>query len=281
MCNTCVENKVEDDEFLKQNPVIFSEQEYNSFLTGVYDGTITSENLPENFYLKTANFIEAGLFKGLGNKRVEASFNTPDWILTNEMRNNIYYFSGAKTYTEHRFLTELVVDSSGNVVPFSQYKKAALRLLKDYNESYLGAERDTALASGRSASDWATIQEDKTLYPKLQYVTVGDKRVRPTHARLDNIIKPINSPFWNIYFPPNGWRCRCTTIQLQGDEKTTRTTKKNLPEIDPLFAFNPGKEKIVFQTKGANKHPYFKVKRGDGDLKQRNFNFEIPPLENG
>jgi len=281
MCKFCYINEVKDGEFLEENPTIFTEQEYNDFLTGVYYGSITKENLPENFYLKNAEFIKAGLYKGLGNKTVEAAFNTPDWVLTNEMRTNIYYFSGAKTYQEHRFLSELVVDSSGNVVPFSEYKKLALKLLKDYNEAYLGAERDTALASGRSASDWQTIQEDKDLYSKLQYQTVGDKRVRPTHAKLDGITKPVNSQFWDVYFPPNGWRCRCTVIQLLGDAKTTKTTKKNLPDLDPLFAFNPGKEQIVFKETGPNKHPYFNVKRGDANLKQTNFGFPIPPPDNG
>jgi SPP1 gp7 family putative phage head morphogenesis protein len=279
MCKLCYKNEVGEEEFLDKNPSIFTPEEYNDFLTGVYNGTITKENLPDNFYYKTADFIKAGLYKGLGAKTVEAAELTPDWILTNEMRTNIYYFSGAKTYQEHKFLSELVVDSKGNVVPFNEYKVKALQILKDFNEAYLGAERDTALASGRAASDWQTIQEDKEFLTKLQYQTVGDKRVRPQHARLDGITKPVSSGFWDVYFPPNGWRCRCTVIQLTSDAKTTKTNKKTLPEIDPLFAFNPGKEQIVFQQTGKNKHPYFRVKRGDADLRQANFNFPIPPPE--
>ena len=280
MCKYCyIANEVASEEFLSENPSIFTSKEYEDFLTGTYEGTITKNNLPENFYTKTADFINAGLFKGLGENFIEAEFGTPDWILTEEMRINIYHFSGAKTYTEHRLLTDLIVDTDGKVRPFNEYKKMALQLLGDYNEAYLGAERDTALASGRAASDWSRIIEDKKFLPMLSYQTVGDKRVRPTHAKLDNIVKPVNSPFWDVYFPPNGWRCRCTTIQLTDEAKTTRTKKAELPEIDPLFAFNPGKEKIVYKENGPNKHPYFTVKRGDADLRQANFNFTIPPRD--
>lgn len=281
MCKLCyVINAIGDDEFLEEpNATIFTEKEYNEFLEGVYNGTITTKKLPENFYSKTANFLESGLFKGLGSKTIEAAFETPDWVLTNEMRINIYQFSAAKTYQQARALTELVVDKEGNVVPFSKYKKEAQKILTNFNSVYLGAERDTALASGRAASDWATIKEDKKFLPLLQYQTVGDARVRPQHARLDNITKTVDSSFWDTYYPPNGWRCRCTTIQLTREASITKTKKADLPIIDPLFAFNPGKEKIVFQDKGENKHPYFIVKREDKDLKQANFGFDIPPMK--
>lgn len=47
----------------------------------------------------------------------------------------------------------------------------------------------------------------------LQYSTAGDERVRRSHRTLDGITLPMESKFWDWYYPPNGWGCRCTVIQ--------------------------------------------------------------------
>lgn len=47
-----------------------------------------------------------------------------------------------------------------------------------------------------------------------RYVTVGDDRVRPTHAALDGVTLPKDDPFWNTLYPPNGYNCRCQAIPL-------------------------------------------------------------------
>jgi len=46
--------------------------------------------------------------------------------------------------------------------------------------------------------------------PYWEYHAVMDDRVRPTHAALNGLILPANSPFWNSHFPPWGFNCRCT-----------------------------------------------------------------------
>ncbi|HEY6330146.1 MAG TPA: ADP-ribosyltransferase [Blastocatellia bacterium] len=46
--------------------------------------------------------------------------------------------------------------------------------------------------------------------PYWEYHAVMDDRVRPTHAALNGMILPANSPFWNDHFPPWGFNCRCT-----------------------------------------------------------------------
>jgi len=43
-----------------------------------------------------------------------------------------------------------------------------------------------------------------------QYDAVDDFRTRPTHAALDEKIFPMDHPFWDTWWPPNGHRCRCS-----------------------------------------------------------------------
>ncbi len=85
-----------------------------------------------------------------------------------------------------------------------------------------------------------------------KYVTVGDTRVRPEHRGLDGTILPKNHPLWNSIFPPNGYGCRCTVIEIfdEGeasfppDTFTTEVDGRDVtvkPGADPGFRFHPGK----------------------------------------
>lgn len=50
-----------------------------------------------------------------------------------------------------------------------------------------------------------------------KYVTVGDDRVRPTHAALEGTQLPKDDLRWLEIWPPNGYNCRCQTIEVFDD----------------------------------------------------------------
>lgn len=81
-----------------------------------------------------------------------------------------------------------------------------------------------------------------------EYVTVGDDRVRPTHAALEGTKLPSNDPMWGSIWPPNGFNCRCTTIEIF-DEDFEYKPPSDQKEIDGVmvrpgpdvgWAMNPG-----------------------------------------
>ena len=39
-------------------------------------------------------------------------------------------------------------------------------------------------------------------------------RTRKTHLALDDLVYPIDDPFWDYFYPPNDFRCRCHVIAL-------------------------------------------------------------------
>lgn len=73
---------------------------------------------------------------------------------------------------------------------------------------------DNNLRTARMSGRWEQFQRTKKTRPYLQYLTAGDQRVRPEHASWDSVVLPIDDPFWNTHFPPNGWGCRCTARTL-------------------------------------------------------------------
>ncbi len=81
-----------------------------------------------------------------------------------------------------------------------------------------------------------------------KYSTVGDDRVRDEHAILEGVTLPKDDPFWQRFYPPNGWNCRCQAIPLFDERKAVQPplydTNGTPIAPDKGFDFNPG---VVFQ----------------------------------
>jgi SPP1 gp7 family putative phage head morphogenesis protein len=50
--------------------------------------------------------------------------------------------------------------------------------------------------------------------PYWKYLTVGDDRVRPTHAAMDGFVARQDDPVWRRWYPPAGFNCRCTVVAI-------------------------------------------------------------------
>lgn len=92
--------------------------------------------------------------------------------------------------------------------------------------------------------------------PYWMYDAVNDSRTRETHLALDGMVFPSDHPFWDTWYPPNGYRCRCGVQSLSEREVKRRglTISTEIPKLvaapgrmgrpllpDPGFAHNPAK----------------------------------------
>lgn len=175
------------------------------------------------------------------------------------LERDVFVFSGLKTHTQLTEARSKLKDEQGNIRPYHLFEKEILRLNNTYNRNYLEAEYQFAVQSAQSAASWANLQEDTSRY-WLEYRTAGDERVRQSHAALAGICLPKDDAFWTEYYPPNGWRCRCTAVEVLAREntKTNPETAKKAGEAATtqigkngnnklaMFRFNPGQEKKVF-----------------------------------
>lgn len=83
----------------------------------------------------------------------------------------------------------------------------------------LGIIYDTNMRGAHAAARWERIQAAKAGLPYLVYTAVLDERTRLLHGQWGGrggvrIILPVDHPFWRTHYPPNGWRCRCTVMQM-------------------------------------------------------------------
>lgn len=203
------------------------------------------------------------------NHAVEAGYSLsyqPDKVFRAIIQENVYIFSGMKTYTQLKELGTLLLDEAGEFKSWSKFKADALNIHKEYNVNYLSAEYNHAVNSAQMGSQWQHWQKDGDRY-YLQYRIRG-VNTRPSHAAMENITLPMSDPFWDKYLPPNDWNCFCSAKQVLkatntesdskiaqglGDTATTRIGKDGTNKAE-IFRFNPGKDKIIF----PKHHPYYK-----------------------
>lgn len=191
--------------------------------------------------------------------------------LTAALDENIFYFSGFKTHHELVEASRMLKDDNGGFKPFNQFLKDVETINNTYNRNYLNAEYNFATASTQMAVKWKGWEADGDDYD-LQYRTAGDDQVREEHAALDGVTLPPSDPFWNHYLPPNGWNCRCTTVQVRrgkypqsnSEEAIARGQACTAKPKQQIFRFNPGKQEKVFPPK----HPYFPKGCGNCQYKQ-------------
>lgn len=176
-----------------------------------------------------------------------------DDISVQRLKESNYVFSGIKTFHELNEAFPSLLDEEGNRKPFNQFLNDVQKVYDAYNVQYLRTEYNFAQASALMAARWKKFEQDGDRY-NLQYRTMYDKRVRRTHRMLHNITLPIESPFWDKYFPPNGWNCRCTVVQVRKDkypvsneqEAMNLGSQATAGKYQEMFMFNPGKRMTTF-----------------------------------
>lgn len=171
--------------------------------------------------------------------------------MSDKMRERLtrsnYIFSGIKTFHELNEAFPSLIDEDGNRKPFERFLNDVRKIDETYNANYLHAEYNFVQASAEMAAKWEQYSEDGDRY-LLQYRTAHDDKVRPEHAALDRITLPMSDPFWESYYPPNGWNCRCTVVQVRRgkyeetphNEAMSRGEEVLNGEKLSIFRFNSG-----------------------------------------
>lgn len=101
----------------------------------------------------------------------------------------------------------------------------------------------TNLQSAYQAGRYAQMRRVADDRPYWRYTAVNDSRTRPTHRGMHGLTYPADHEFWSTYYPPNGYRCRCSVQSLSADQVESRgiEVQSEIPEMvqykDPTTHF--------------------------------------------
>src|SRR5512139_1801078 len=93
----------------------------------------------------------------------------------------------------------LIADPATGEVLGKRLTPARMRLIYDQN-------MQTAYMAGR----YKQMKANAEFRPWWQYTAVMDGKTRPAHRALHGKTFRHDDPFWDSFYPPNGFRCRCS-----------------------------------------------------------------------
>jgi SPP1 gp7 family putative phage head morphogenesis protein len=107
---------------------------------------------------------------------------------------------------------------------------------KHYWETVYSTNILGSAAHGR----WVQMRSPEVLAerPYWRYVTAGDANVRESHRAMAGKIFAHDDPVWDTWFPPNGYRCRCSVVSQTISETKNRGGASQAPDnVEPDEGF--------------------------------------------
>ncbi|MBA3830154.1 MAG: minor capsid protein [Taibaiella sp.] len=216
---------------------------YAALVQKIYNGELVS-GIDAPTAVDAAKGFMKGVTEGFGKGFDKIDYDTPDHEMLRHLEQNVYRFSAAKNWQMNKTLNELLRDGD-KVRPYAEFKKMATQVVDEWKNVWGKTEYDLAVSSSTMAGHWVRFEANKKQMPLLRYSTVHDSRVREAHRILDGTVRPVDDSFWKEYYPPNGWNCRCTVLQL-ADGTETPDADLETPDIPDMFRVNLAKEKLVY-----------------------------------
>jgi len=257
---------------------ILSDSAEEALYRDIFSGVVTINSLPTNLYDATHTRVNDHVIEGFGGDVDDFPTGSEKRKMIRDLKNNVFRFSGGKTFHNVREMQSHLKDADGNFRPFKEFRNEAKKVFDEFNVHHLQAELNTARSQAESAENWLNFQDQKDVFPLLTYRTQQDGRVRNEHQALEGITAHIDSTFWANNFTPNGYNCRCFEEQQTSSVRETPLNKLNdvmmreFEEVDPVFRMNSGKDRVVFSMK----HPYFLAPKGFKEKRDDNFGLPIP-----
>ena len=195
--------------------------------------------------------LSVAIKKGYGQNYSEIDFKSPDYGMLRSLEENVWQFSAAKTYSQLKEMSDALMKPDGTLRTFDEFRIQST-LISGRQLRHLKTEYNTAIIGAQMAKKWKSIQEQRHLYPLLEFIAIEDDKTTPLCRTLNGVIRHVDDPFWSIYYPPNHYGCRSTVRQLK-EGVITPDDKIAFPKIPEIFKVNLGQRGLAF----PEDHAYF------------------------
>ena len=151
-----------------------------------------------------------------------------DWRrMSEEARENAFTVSGVAKLEVLQTIRDEMLESIAGNVPLPEFSKKIIPILQQNGWWGDTVDEETGeitrhgnpfrlrliyqqnLQSSFMAGRRARQRESAGEYPYWIYVSVADSRTRPHHLTLHGRVFRHDDPFYQYFYPPNGFLCRC------------------------------------------------------------------------
>lgn len=154
--------------------------------------------------------------------------------LDDELKQYAFTVAGLEK-TEHiSALSQKLTEAFDQGASYTTFKKSLANLTPEIDalaDNRLRTVYRQNIFSAYSEGRYKQMMEAVEYLPNWEYITIGDGRVRPAHAALNGTVRRYDDPFWNTWYPPNGFNCRCVA-----EVTTKESTGKGIPSWNKELA---------------------------------------------
>ena len=249
------------------------------------DGEPVSIATPELVITQSGNFKKSGgvstkspsvqgivpsqALRALGSLNVKLSSDYRSKV--GEERRVAFAVAGVTSKALAQDVRNSLLTSLANGTTFAAWKKEILpNKLGEWHKALVEAKGEKAaearlklifetnMKTARAVGQWQRGQATKRYLPYYVYGASSSARRRPEHVSFYGVVLPVDDPFWDVYYPPSAFGCRCSVRQITKAEAVSRgitadkpieyVTKQSkgalvtLPKgTSPGWNYNPGK----------------------------------------
>lgn len=143
--------------------------------------------------------------------------------LSNEAKTRAFAISGIARGGELDTVYEALHKALKEGTTFGQFKEELAGIIERRGWTGPRAWRldtifRTNIQTAYNVGRYRQMQQIKDRRPYWRYSAVNDGRTRPAHRAMHGKIFPADHPFWNTWYPPNGFRCRCSVNSVSASD---------------------------------------------------------------
>lgn len=210
-------------------------------------------------YGRTEDFVFRDAVKFLRKKKVlpKEAYE----LLDAESRAKAFSVSGyASLAVLQEFLDELQAAAKDGTTK-EAFRERMDSFLEKHGYEGMNPQRSatifqTNLQTAMNAGHYRSMSEPavRKLRPYWMYRTAGDGRVRESHMMMEGRVYRADDPIWNVWYPPNGFNCRCTVVSLSPRQVEARGLRV---DQDPPARLDTATGELapVFPDKGFSNNP--------------------------
>ena len=251
-------NELDKDYFAEGRPALMEShatldvEAIAQALLNIYRENVDIDHdIEENLFRETKRIFDEAIAEGYADAS-EKHVPLPDEAFRDAFLHSADVFSAFRVHKMQRDIAAQMIDENGQLKPFSKFVKDVSPYIEHRNRAWLQTEYNTAIIRAQNAAEWQQFQEEKDVYPNLEWIQSTSPNPGADHMPFWGTVLPVDDPFWDEHKPGDRWNCKC---ELRQTDKQSTPVPVSDGKSDPApgLESNPAKAQEVF----SDNHPYY------------------------